>query len=167
MGQLVVAGAAVQPFVPAVDGKQQVDDLQPHIRIKLFAGEEHREDGYEHWLQPEQHANPARRDLAGAINSKHLIHDIASDSGEQNAALGRANITVNKNAVPNDPRSPFVTSGVRIGTPAVTTRGFGAAEVTTVAGWIADILEDAADPKRSERVRGEVLELCRKFPVYG
>jgi glycine hydroxymethyltransferase len=85
---------------------------------------------------------------------------------DADAALGRANITVNKNAVPNDPRSPFVTSGVRIGTPAVTTRGFGPAEIETVTGWIADILSHVADEVRVQRVRREVLELCRRFPVY-
>ncbi len=85
---------------------------------------------------------------------------------DADAVLGRANITVNKNAVPNDPRSPFVTSGVRIGTPAITTRGFSAPEVTMLTGWIADLLDDITDERRVTRVRGEVLELCRKFPVY-
>jgi glycine hydroxymethyltransferase len=86
---------------------------------------------------------------------------------DADAALGRANITVNKNAVPNDPQSPFVTSGIRIGTPAVTTRGFGEREVRTLAGWICDILDDIANEAVIERVRGGVRELCAKFPVYG
>jgi glycine hydroxymethyltransferase len=85
---------------------------------------------------------------------------------DADAVLGRSNITVNKNAVPNDPRSPFVTSGVRMGTPAVTTRGFGPAEVKTLAGWIADVLDDIGDEKRIARVRAEVIELCARFPVY-
>jgi glycine hydroxymethyltransferase len=85
---------------------------------------------------------------------------------DADAALGRANITVNKNAVPNDPRSPFVTSGVRIGTPAVTTRGFGPAEIERLTGWMVDILGHITDEARIARVRGEVLGLCRKFPVY-
>jgi glycine hydroxymethyltransferase len=80
--------------------------------------------------------------------------------------LGLANITVNKNAVPNDPQSPFVTSGIRIGTPAVTTRGFGVEECVTLTGWIADILDDPANEAVIERVKTEVLHLCRKFPVY-
>ncbi|QSA97684.1 serine hydroxymethyltransferase [Methylococcus sp. EFPC2] len=80
--------------------------------------------------------------------------------------LGEANITVNKNAVPNDPQSPFVTSGIRIGTPAVTTRGFGVEECVTLAGWIADVLDDPENDAVIERVRTEVLHLCRKFPVY-
>jgi glycine hydroxymethyltransferase len=85
---------------------------------------------------------------------------------DADAALGRANITVNKNAVPNDPRPPMVTSGLRMGTPAVTTRGFREPEIERLAAWIADVLEDIADEARIDRVRGEVLELCRRFPVY-
>jgi glycine hydroxymethyltransferase len=85
---------------------------------------------------------------------------------DADAALGRSNITVNKNAVPNDPRSPFVTSGLRMGTPAITTRGFGPAEVKTLTGWIGDVLDDINDDKRVTRVRSEVIELCRRFPVY-
>jgi glycine hydroxymethyltransferase len=86
---------------------------------------------------------------------------------DADAALGRANITVNKNTVPNDPRSPFVTSGLRIGTPAVTTRGFREAEVTQLAGWIADVLDDVTNDAVIERTRQSVLEICRRFPVYG
>jgi glycine hydroxymethyltransferase len=85
---------------------------------------------------------------------------------EADAALGRANITVNKNSVPNDPRSPFVTSGLRLGTPAVTTRGMRAREVTDLANWIADVL-DKPDEATIARVKSQVLELCARFPVYG
>ncbi|MCZ6585647.1 MAG: serine hydroxymethyltransferase [Gammaproteobacteria bacterium] len=85
-------------------------------------------------------------------------------------ALGRANITVNKNAVPNDPRPPRVTSGLRIGTPAITTRGFKEAETIQLTGWIADVLDDLDNPAQLDsvidRVRGEVLELCQRYPVY-
>jgi len=104
----------------------------------------------------------------GTDNHMFLLDLIRKDitGKDADAALGRANITVNKNAVPNDPRSPFVTSGVRIGTPAITTRGFGAAEVDIVAGWVADILEDIGNERVIARVRAEVLELCAKFPVY-
>ena len=83
------------------------------------------------------------------------------------AALGAAHITVNKNTVPNDPQSPFVTSGVRIGTPAVTTRGFGVAEVSALAGWICDILDDIDNPAVIDTVRAKVAEVCARFPVYG
>ena len=80
--------------------------------------------------------------------------------------LGRANITLNKNAVPNDPQSRFVTSGLRIGTPAVTTRGFKEDEVSLVASWICDILKDLENESEINRVKSEVKNLCKKFPVY-
>ncbi|MGH8575822.1 MAG: serine hydroxymethyltransferase [Gammaproteobacteria bacterium] len=83
------------------------------------------------------------------------------------AALGRANITVNKNAVPNDPQPPFVTSGIRIGSPAATTRGFEEPECRQIAGWICDIIANIEDQRLNERIRGEVADLCRRFPVYG
>ena len=86
---------------------------------------------------------------------------------EADAALGRANITVNKNAVPNDPQSPFVTSGLRLGTPAITTRGFGEDETRLLSGWIADILDDLGNEELIDRVRDQVVELCGRFPVYG
>lgn len=85
---------------------------------------------------------------------------------DADAALGRANITVNKNAVPNDPCSPFVTSGLRLGTPAVTTRGFKEAEIILITGWIADILEKLTDEAIIARVKTQVLQLCNEFPVY-
>jgi glycine hydroxymethyltransferase len=85
---------------------------------------------------------------------------------DADAALGAANITVNKNSVPNDPQSPFVTSGLRIGTPAVTTRGFNESEVTQVAGWICDILDDINNESTRQRVKQQVLDICKRFPVY-
>jgi glycine hydroxymethyltransferase len=83
------------------------------------------------------------------------------------AALGRAHITVNKNAVPNDPRSPFVTSGLRIGTPAVTTRGYLEPECRDLAGWMADVLDAPADEAMLAGVRAKVTAQCKAFPVYG
>ncbi|HKR35253.1 MAG TPA: serine hydroxymethyltransferase [Steroidobacteraceae bacterium] len=85
---------------------------------------------------------------------------------DADAALGRAHITVNKNAVPNDPRPPFVTSGLRIGTPAATTRGFKEAEVLELANWIADVLDENLSEAAVAKVRGKVTEICRRFPVY-
>jgi len=82
------------------------------------------------------------------------------------AALGRANITVNKNAVPNDPRSPFVTSGLRLGSPAVTTRGFKEAEIETMVGWMCDVLEDIDNEDVIAEVKEKVKALCARFPVY-
>jgi len=107
--------------------------------------------------------------VSGGTDSHMFLVDlIAKDvtGKDADAALGNANITVNKNAVPNDPRSPFVTSGLRIGTPAVTTRGFGEAEVAELSGWIADIIDNIADPSVNARVRKQVIEICRRFPVY-
>lgn len=85
---------------------------------------------------------------------------------DADAALGRAHITVNKNSVPNDPRSPFVTSGLRLGTPAITRRGFGVEETKQLTGWICDILDNMGDESVIERVRGQVSEICARFPVY-
>ena len=85
---------------------------------------------------------------------------------DADAALGAAHITVNKNAVPNDPRSPFVTSGLRVGTPAITTRGFKEEEVIQLTHWMCDILADVNDQAVIDRVRGQVSELCKRFPVY-
>ena len=85
---------------------------------------------------------------------------------DADAALGRAHITVNKNAVPNDPQSPFVTSGLRIGTPAVTTRGFKVAQCTELAGWICDILDPLGDADIEADVARQVTALCKDFPVY-
>jgi glycine hydroxymethyltransferase len=82
------------------------------------------------------------------------------------AALGEAHITVNKNAVPNDPQSPFVTSGIRIGTPAITTRGFGEKESRELAGWICDILDRLGEASVRASVRAKAQEICRRFPVY-
>jgi glycine hydroxymethyltransferase len=86
---------------------------------------------------------------------------------EAEAALGKAHITVNKNAIPNDPEKPFVTRGIRIGSPAMTTRGFGAAESVQVANFIADVLESHSDDAALAKIGAAVNALCAKFPVYG
>ena len=105
----------------------------------------------------------------GTDNHLFLVDLIDKDitGKDADAALGRAHITVNKNTVPNDPRSPFVTSGLRIGTPAATTRGFREAEVTALAGWIADILDEKLSDNVIATVRAKVTEICGRFPVYG
>ena len=108
----------------------------------------------------------------GTDNHLMLVDLIEQEITGQAAedALSRANITVNKNAVPGDPRPPRVTSGLRIGTPAITTRGFKENETSQLSGWIADVLDDVNDPAKVDsvinRVRGEVLELCQRYPVY-
>jgi len=82
------------------------------------------------------------------------------------AALGAANITVNKNSVPNDPQSPFVTSGIRVGTPAITTRGFTEADASQLAGWMCDVLENMDDQSVIDNVKAQVLDICGSLPVY-
>ncbi|MEJ2321240.1 MAG: serine hydroxymethyltransferase [Gammaproteobacteria bacterium] len=85
---------------------------------------------------------------------------------EVDAWLGAANITVNMNAVPNDPQSPFVTSGIRVGTPAITTRGFGEAESIELAGWMCDIIDARGDQAKIDEIRAKVLDICARHPVY-
>jgi glycine hydroxymethyltransferase len=80
--------------------------------------------------------------------------------------LGEVNITVNKNSVPNDPKSPFVTSGVRLGTPAITTRGFKEKEVKLISNWICDIILNMDDNKKHEEIKRKIGDLCSKYPVY-
>ncbi|KPJ67814.1 MAG: serine hydroxymethyltransferase [Coxiella sp. DG_40] len=101
-------------------------------------------------------------------NHLFLISLVAKDITGKDAeyALGQANITVNKNTVPNDPRPPFVTSGLRVGTPAVTTRGFKEKEVSDIANWMCDVLDDLNNTQTIERVKKQVLDLCQRFPVY-
>ena len=105
----------------------------------------------------------------GTDNHLMLVSLIARElTGKAaDAALGRANITVNKNSVPNDPQSPFVTSGLRFGTPAITTRGFGNEETAHLTNLVCDVLDDIESEATIAAVKAQVLELCRKFPVYG
>ena len=104
----------------------------------------------------------------GTDDHLFLVDFIAQEltGKEVDAALGRAHITVNKNTVPNDPKSPFVTSGIRVGTPAVTTRGFQEDECRTLAGWMCDIIDGLGDESVIDRVRGQVQEICARYPVY-
>ena len=104
----------------------------------------------------------------GTENHLFLLSLVKQDitGKDADAALGRAHITVNKNAVPNDPRSPFVTSGLRIGSPAITRRGFDEADATELAGWICDILDNMGDESVIDEVRGKVGEICKRLPVY-
>ncbi|WES89147.1 serine hydroxymethyltransferase [Dickeya fangzhongdai] len=107
--------------------------------------------------------------VSGGTDNHLFLLDLVSKNltgKDADAALGRANITVNKNSVPNDPKSPFVTSGIRIGTPAATRRGFKEAEVRELAGWICDVLDNISDEAVIERVKQKVLDICARFPVY-
>jgi glycine hydroxymethyltransferase len=105
----------------------------------------------------------------GTENHLFLVDLIGRDvtGKDAEAALGEAHITVNKNAVPNDPRSPFVTSGLRLGTPAVTTRGYRESDCVDLANWICDVLDAPGDAAVTERVRSQVTAQCKAFPVYG
>ncbi len=108
--------------------------------------------------------------VSGATHNHLFLLNLVSKNltgKEADAALGRANITVNKNSVPDDPKSPFVTSGIRLGTPAVTRRGFKEAEVRELANWICDVLDNISDEATIERIKRKVLEICARFPVYG
>ena len=107
--------------------------------------------------------------VSGGTENHLLLVDLIGrelTGKDAEAALGAAHITVNKNAVPNDPRSPFVTSGLRLGTPAVTTRGYTEADCADLAGWIADVLDAPTDEAVLARVRDAVTAQCRKYPVY-
>ncbi len=108
--------------------------------------------------------------ISGGTDNHLFLVDLV-DKGltgrDAEAALGKANITVNKNAVPNDPQSPFVTSGIRIGTPAITTRGFNEEDARALAGWICDVLDNIADENVITRVKRQALDICHRLPVYG
>ncbi len=107
--------------------------------------------------------------VSGGTDDHLFLLDL-TDKGitgkDADMALGSANITVNKNVVPNDSQSPFITSGIRIGTPAVTTRGFGKVEVRELANWMCDILDDLQNPQVIQQVKAKVLDICKHFPVY-
>jgi glycine hydroxymethyltransferase len=107
--------------------------------------------------------------VSGGTDNHLFLVDLRDQSytgKDAENALGRAHITLNKNAVPNDPRSPFLTSGIRIGTPAVTTRGFKEPEITALIAWTADVLNNLTDETVIEKVKSEVLAMCKRFPVY-
>ncbi len=108
--------------------------------------------------------------VCGGTDNHLLLVDLIDkpmNGKEADALLGSANITVNKNSVPNDPESPFVTSGLRLGTPAITTRGFTVKETIELSGWICDLLDDHTNPEVVAQVKAKVLEICSRFPVYG
>jgi len=109
------------------------------------------------------------RIVSGGTQSHLFLVDLQAKKvtgKDAEAILGRAHMTVNKNAIPNDPEKPFVTSGIRIGAPAMTTRGFGTNEARQIANFIADALEHKDDETAISRIAGEVTALCRRFPVY-
>jgi glycine hydroxymethyltransferase len=148
------------------------------IAAKAVAFEEALQDGFK---QYQQQVIDNAKSMAGVFqqrgykvvsggtdNHLFLVDLVAQGITGKDAdrVLGEAHITVNKNAVPNDPQSPFVTSGIRVGTPAATTRGFKQAEIELLAGWMCDILDDIDNPDTVAEVRNKVSDLCAKFPVY-
>ena len=107
--------------------------------------------------------------VSGGTENHLLLIDLTAQDitgKDAEAALGAANITVNKNTVPGEQRSPFVTSGLRIGTPAITTRGFTTAECEQLAGWMCDVLDNMGNQTVIDAVKAKVLKLCSDFPVY-
>ena len=107
--------------------------------------------------------------VTGKTDNHIILMDLRNKSitgKDSETALGLANITVNKNAVPNDPQSPFVTSGVRLGTPAVTTRGFKEKEIRIISNWICDVVLCNGDKKIINDVKNNVINMCKEFPVY-
>jgi len=107
--------------------------------------------------------------VTGKTDNHIILMDLRSKEitgKDSEKALGLANITVNKNSVPNDPHSPFVTSGIRLGTPAITTRGFKEEEVSLITNWICDVILNIGDEKVLNNVENDVIEICNKFPVY-
>lgn len=107
--------------------------------------------------------------VSGGTDNHLLLIDLIGKEftgKDADETLGRANITVNRNTVPNDPRSPFVTSGLRVGTPAITTRGFKEEETRELAGWMCDVLDNMGDEATVNRVKEQVLDICKRFPVY-
>jgi glycine hydroxymethyltransferase len=149
----VIAAKAVA-FLEALQPEFRGYQQQVRANARLFAAEL---------------AAQGYRIVSGGTDNHMFLVDLTDrelTGKDADAALGSANITVNKNAVPNDPRSPFVTSGIRIGTPAITTRGFGADEIRQVAGWVGRVLAAHQDLKVLAQVRKEVVALCRRFPVY-
>ncbi len=108
--------------------------------------------------------------MSSQVAENHLFLVDLIDKGitgkEADATLGAANITVNKNSVPNDPRSPFVTSGIRVGTPSITRRGFTAEDARQLAGWMCDVLDNIDNETVIAETKAKVLDICKRLPVY-
>jgi glycine hydroxymethyltransferase len=165
LASLVFPGTQGGPLMHAIAGKAVSfkEALEPSFRVygeQVIANAQAMADAF---------IGRGYNIVSGGTDNHLFLLDLI-DKGitgkDADAALGRANITVNKNTVPNDPQSPFVTSGLRIGSPAGTTRGFGETEMRQVAQWICDILDNLGDESVVDSVREQVKELCARFPVY-
>ncbi|HIF82214.1 MAG TPA: serine hydroxymethyltransferase [Gammaproteobacteria bacterium] len=165
LSSLVFPGTQGGPLMHAIAGKAVAlkEALEPEFKIyqqQVISNAQSMADSF---------IQRGYKIVSGGTDNHLFLVDLIDKNitgKDADAALGRAYITVNKNTVPNDPRSPFVTSGLRIGTPASTTRGFGEIEIRQVAGWICDVLDQMGDESVVDNVRAQVLELCSRFPVY-
>ena len=165
LSSLVFPGTQGGPLMHAIAGKAVAlkEALEPEFKIyqqQVISNAQSMADSF---------IKRGYKIVSGGTDNHLFLVDLIDKNitgKDADAALGRANITVNKNSVPNDPRSPFVTSGFRIGTPASTTRGFGEVEIRQVADWICDVLDQMGDESVVDNVRAQVLELCSRFPVY-
>jgi glycine hydroxymethyltransferase len=165
LSSLVFPGTQGGPLMHAIAGKAVAlkEALEPEFKIyqqQVISNAQSMADSF---------IQRGYKIVSGGTDNHLFLVDLIDKNitgKDADAALGRAYITVNKNTVPNDPRSPFVTSGLRIGTPASTTRGFGEIEIRQVADWICDVLDQMGDESVVYNVRAQVLELCSRFPVY-
>ena len=165
LSSLVFPGTQGGPLMHAIAGKAVAlkEALEPEFKIyqqQVISNAQSMADSF---------IQRGYKIVSGGTDNHLFLVDLIDKNitgKDADAALGRAYITVNKNTVPNDPRSPFVTSGFRIGTPASTTRGFGEVEIRQVADWICDVLDQMGDESVVDNVRAQVLELCSRFPVY-
>jgi len=179
-GGLILADAAFEkPLASAIFPGIQGGPLMHVIAAKAMAFKEALDPGFRDYQRQvkasaramaQTLASRGLRIVSGGTDSHMFLVDLRSrgvTGKDAEAALGRAHLTVNKNAIPNDPEKPFVTSGIRIGTPAMTTRGFGTREAVAVGNLIADVLEGVTDEARIRRAGESATALCREFPVYG
>ena len=165
LSSLVFPGTQGGPLMHAIAGKAVAlkEALEPEFKIyqqQVISNAQSMADSF---------IQRGYKIVSGGTDNHLFLVDLIDKNitgKDADAALGRANITVNKNSVPNAPRSPFVASGFRIGTPASTTRGFGEVEIRQVADWICDVLDQMGDESVVDKVRAQVLELCSRFPVY-
>jgi len=165
LSSLVFPGTQGGPLMHAIAGKAVAlkEALEPEFKIYQQQVINNAQSMADSFIQR------GYKIVSGGTDNHLFLVDLIDKNitgKDADAALGRANITVNKNSVPNDPRSPFVTSGFRIGTPASTTRGFGEVEIRQVADWICDVLDQMGDESVVDNVRAQVLELCSRYPVY-
>ena len=165
LSSLVFPGTQGGPLMHAIAGKAVAlkEALEPEFKIYQQQVINNAQSMADSFIQR------GYKIVSGGTDNHLFLVDLIDKNitgKDADAALGRANITVNKNSVPNDPRSPFVTSGFRIGTPASTTRGFGEVEIRQVADWICDVLDQMGDESVVDNVRAQGLELCSRFPVY-